>query len=318
MCISGEIHDKYPPLIEFIIWMILQIMCIGNHFGVWALIPPYVIDITSPTYMNVTRLTNVSLLNDTSACDMLSGNTSFKNCTLSEIDKDNEAQWKNIELFRHMLLIFCIVAIVIFLVHAVLLIPNIIQGFRVKEPALLKETGNAYFQNVLKIHCFFLILETIVFDIPAGCLSMELLSQIWEGPLTQEENMRVSKMILTLSLVGLAFIALYKGMMPLYVWLGNPFCFPCIPLRILVVFPGGLIAMVMTFGPIMGVTKNRLLQFAPPVMQVEIGDMANTFFSIGMIFWGCFGIIGGMTMMCWYKFCRPGAEGEVCDVCCDA
>ena len=53
-------------------------------------------------------------------------------------------------------------------------------------------------------------------------------------------------------------------MMPLYVWLGNPFCFPCIPLRILVVFPGGLITMVMTFGPVMGVTKNRLLQFAPP------------------------------------------------------
>ena len=52
--------------------------------------------------------------------------------------------------------------------------------------------------------------------------------------------------------------------MPLYLWIGNPFCFPCIPLRLLVVFPGGLIAMVMTFGPIMGVTKNRLLQFAPP------------------------------------------------------
>ena len=59
-----------------------------------------------------------------------------------------------------------------------------------------------------------------------------------------------------------------QGMMPLYVWLGNPFCFPCIPLRILVVFPGGLIAMVMTFGPIMGVTKNRLLQFAPPGMSL--------------------------------------------------
>ena len=60
------------------------------------------------------------------------------------------------------------------------------------------------------------------------------------------------------------FFFIIPGMMPLYVWLGNPFCFPCIPLRILVVFPGGLITMVMTFGPVMGVTKNRLLQFAPP------------------------------------------------------
>jgi len=51
------------------------------------------------------------------------------------------------------------------------------------------------------------------------------------------------------------------------------------------------------------------------VMQAEIGDMANTFFSIGMIFWGCFGIIGSMTVTCWYKFCRPGAKGDVCDIC---
>ena len=55
----------------------------------------------------------------------------------------------------------------------------------------------------------------------------------------------------------------FSGMMPLFLWIGNPFCFPCIPLRLFIVFPGGLIAVVMTFGPVMGVAENRLLQFAP-------------------------------------------------------
>ena len=57
---------------------------------------------------------------------------------------------------------------------------------------------------------------------------------------------------------------LFVGMMPLFLWIGNPFCFPCIPLRLLVVLPGGLIALVMTFAPAMGVAKNRLLTLAPP------------------------------------------------------
>lgn len=52
-------------------------------------------------------------------------------------------------------------------------------------------------------------------------------------------------------------------MMPIFIWLGNPFCCPCIPLRILVVFPGGLVAMVMTFAPIMAVATQRLVKVAP-------------------------------------------------------
>lgn len=56
----------------------------------------------------------------------------------------------------------------------------------------------------------------------------------------------------------------FSGMMPLFMWVGNPFCFPCVPLRLLIVFPGGLVAMVMIFTPPMGVAKMSLLTFAPP------------------------------------------------------
>lgn len=51
-------------------------------------------------------------------------------------------------------------------------------------------------------------------------------------------------------------------------------------------------------------------------MEAQIGEVANTFFSIGMIFWGVFGFVMVFTGFCWYKFCREGADADVCSVCC--
>ena len=48
---------------------------------------------------------------------------------------------------------------------------------------------------------------------------MELLAQIWDGPtqtITDAQKMEASKFILGLALVGLAFIALYKGKLSLF------------------------------------------------------------------------------------------------------
>ena len=104
-------------------------------------------------------------------------------------------------------------------------------------------------------------------------------------------------------------------MMPIYLWIGNPFCFPCVPLRLLVVFPGGLIALVMTLGPVFGIAQRVLIPFAPPVLLKEVKGISDTFFSIGMIFWGIFGILGLLGGICWYKFCRDGSDkGQGC--CC--
>jgi len=352
MCLSCEIHDKWPPFIEFVVWFILQGISVGNHFGVWVVLQSHIIDITNSTYRNrtiqnitTTRLpmtlpvnnTNLTLTSSLAPLTTTTNMPQTMNTTQSSwtgmftnattrlpvtnlskyvIDQTPEEQWATLLDFREILLVFCIIGATIYVLHAVMLIPNIIQSCRVNDPVSLKDTGNAYFRNRLKVHALMLVLETIVFDIPAGCLTMEILSLIWEGPLSQDVNLRPSKIILALSLTGLAFIALYKGMMPLYLWIGNPFCFPCIPLRLLIVFPGGIIAMVMTFGPVMGVAENRLLQFAPEVIRAEIGGMASTFFSIGMIFWIIFAFAFAGGFCCWYKVCREGADANVCSLCC--
>lgn len=323
MCISCEMDDKWPPFIEFMIWFLLMGLNVGNHFGVWLVVKSDIIDITPPLYKNATLPNVTSELNETLATTIATSimtniSTTVKTLTNETLvlDKTAEEQWEKLIEFRLMFLGFCGVGAALFFLHISALLPNLIQSFRVPDPLALKDSDSPYFSNVLKIHSLMLILESIFFDIPAGCLVMEMLSLIWEGPLGEAKNMEVTKMILTLSLIGLAFIALYKGMMPLFLWIGNPFCFPCIPLRLLVVFPGGLMALVMTFGPCMGVAKNRLLQFAPAVLQAEIGDLANTFFSIGMIFWGVFLIVMLMTACCWYKFCREGADADICSMCC--
>lgn len=218
MCISCELHDKWPPLIEFCIWILLQGLDIGNHYGVWAVIQSHVIDITPSTFKNITLPRNITsnrtIATSTTFAAIKNHTemfTQLRNISVLIHDRSPQDQWSSLIDFRLILLIFCGIGTLLFVVHACLLIPNVIQSFRVKDPALLSETGNSYFRSVLKIHCSFLVLETILFDIPAGCLTMELLSLIWEGPLDETTNMEVSKTILTLSLIGLAFIALYKG-----------------------------------------------------------------------------------------------------------
>ena len=196
MCISCEMDDKWPPFIEFMIWFLLHGLSVGNHFGVWAVIKVMVLDLD---YKN-----NTILFNTTS-----DGNLSLNFLTLNI---SSPYPWKRLDDFRTGLLACCFIGASLFLVHIAVLLPNIIQSFRVPDPLSLKITGGAYFQNLLKFHVVLLILETLLFDIPAGCITMEIVSIIWEGPLPEESNMKASKVIFTLSLVGLAFIALYKGM----------------------------------------------------------------------------------------------------------
>jgi len=320
-------EEKWPPFIEFMIWFVLMGVNVGNHFGVWLVSKSHIVDVTESSFCNATYFNNSYLQADNSTLfrnEIQCVNLTYVFDVNETIEKiflaTPEEQWKDLLDFRIFSLSASCIGALLFFIHIGVLLPNIIQSCRVPDPLVLKESDSKYFSNLLKMHCVLLILETILFDIPVGCVTMELLTCIWAGPtetISDPTKMEASKMILALSLIGLAFIALYKGMMPLFLWIGNPFCFPCIPLRLLVVFPGGLIALVMTFAPVMGVAKNRLLLVVPgDYMQAEIGELANTFFSIGMIFWGVFLIITAMTSCCWYKFCREGATADVCSLFC--
>ena len=55
MCLSCELHDKWPPFIEFLIWFILMGINVGNHFAVYIVLQSHVIDLTHPLYRNTSH-----------------------------------------------------------------------------------------------------------------------------------------------------------------------------------------------------------------------------------------------------------------------
>ena len=230
MCIECEMHDKWPPFIEFMVWLILMAINIGGYFGVWLVVKSKVVDVTGTSFCNATRVPIAASNLSASATTPLPPLTCINNTYYDMLRQANRTiqskflespddQWSDLLKFRSFLLIFNGLGASLFVLHIVALLPNIIQSCRVPDPAALKEGGNVYFSNLLKIHCILLILESILFDIPASCFTMELLAQIWDGPthtITDAQKMDASKFILGLALVGLAFIALYKGKLSLF------------------------------------------------------------------------------------------------------
>lgn len=98
-----------------------------------------------------------------------------------------------------------------------------------------------------------------------------------------------------------------SGILPLYSWIGNPFCWACYPLRVCVVLPAGFLYCVLALSPAMGVAINRLFKVAPQ-MKDEMGTIASTIWTFGLFFWG---IIFLLTFLYWY-FCGKC----LCMLCC--
>ena len=71
--------------------------------------------------------------------------------TCPELYQTSEEQWETLLDFREILLVFCIVGATLYILHAVVLFPNIIQSCRVADPIMLKDTGNIYFRSRLKV-----------------------------------------------------------------------------------------------------------------------------------------------------------------------
>ncbi|XP_066925362.1 uncharacterized protein [Clytia hemisphaerica] len=326
MCLSGEIPDNWPPLIELIIFLAFGGLDVFAHYNIWVISKTKIIDITG------NMIFNVSLPNDTSSNfyppittapstnltdnSTISGSTSIS--LFMNVTKTPDELWADLIEFRQFYFYVWLIGLVLFAVQTAWLIPNVIKHIISADPAVLKDpSAHCYFRSVFSVHVLFLLLGTFIFDIPISCLAMEMLSLIWKGEaLTTDEKLVASKDMVMYSLLGLSLIALYKGMMPLFLWIGNPFCFPCIPLRLLIVMPGGLVVMVMTFTPPMGVAKNGLLTFAPPEMQAQLGELAGTFFQIGLIIWGLFFIVVFLITCCYCKFCREESkDGNTC-LCC--
>ena len=131
----------------------------------------------------------------------------------------------------------------------------------------------------------------------------------------------------------------FLGILPLYAWIGNPFCWACYPLRVCVVLPAGFLYCVLTLAPAMGVAINRLFNVAPQ-MKDEMGTIAQTIWTFGLFFWGIIFLITflyrylcgkcicaiccpcekkeggegkeGSGCLCWLKYSNSSVGGYIC------
>jgi len=81
-----------------------------------------------------------------------------------------------------------------------------------------------------------------------------------------------------------ALFLLFTGVLPLYFWIGNPFCWSCYPLRFLIAAPAGLGFMVMVLTPSMGIAKYRVMTKVPELKSAVAGP-SDIIFMIGLVFW---------------------------------
>lgn len=187
----------------------------------------------------------------------------------------------------------------IYVVHIAVLFPNMCKHWKDENFENIVQDSAPYYQKILQIHTLFLLAETLVHDVPMSCLAVELCAQMWgaggincwECAMTPDDlpvnpmGLINCELWLGLLLGSIAIVSIYKGILPLYAWIGNPFCWACYPLRVCVVLPAGFLYCVLTLTPAMGVAINRLFNVAPQ-MKDEMGTIAQTIWTFGLFFWG--------------------------------
>ncbi|XP_046860162.1 uncharacterized protein LOC124453388 [Xenia sp. Carnegie-2017] len=173
--------------------------------------------------------------------------------------------------------------------------------------------NSEFLKSFYKIHGFILGFGTILHDIPVGLIVVELCVLVWQQPNCwecvkifsstsfSEVSLSKTNLWLGIKLGSLAPITFYKGMLPLFMWIGGPFCgMDCYICRVCTVLPSGFLATVLLLTPICGVITYRL----EPIATGIDNSVVSTVWSIGLIFWVIAIIIGIFLCVCCVPACR--------------
>jgi hypothetical protein len=161
--------------------------------------------------------------------------TSFnaKNATAT-LKSTLEKHIDTLEILEYSMMLVMGIGGAIYIVHIIILIPNLCKHFR--DPDLENEVeakvAPRYYMNIIMTHCLFMFIETVIHDIPASCLAMETSVHFWgkdgvncwecssiNEPLPKEQSLSNSQLWLALMLTGIGLLGIYKGNS----WLNNYF-----------------------------------------------------------------------------------------------
>ncbi|KAL9979717.1 hypothetical protein ACROYT_G017419 [Oculina patagonica] len=231
------------------------------------------------------------------------------NYTLSDLDK----HITTLEILQWFFLIFAGIGVGLYIAHLCTLLPNLCKHCH--DPEFEHEVASLdtpkYYRSIVHIHTVFMCLETFVHDIPVSCLAVELSvhyfgpANCWEcavsaSSIPAELSLSRSSLWIGLKVSAVALITIYKGILPLYFWIGNPFCWSCYPLRFLIAMPAGLGFMVMVLAPCMGIAKLRVMVEVPDLESTVAGP-SDIIFMIGLVFWVIL-IVGFLAYKIFYSF----------------
>ena len=149
------------------------------------------------------------------------------NFSLGDLDRNV----KPMEIFEWCVMLLAGLGGAIFIAHLCALIPNLCQYCANRDFEQEIEDDQRYYQSIICIHSVFMLVESIVHDIPSVILAVELCvmlfnpSNCWECALApsgvKDLALDRSTMWLALKITTVAFASIYKGEDILVCFLGD-------------------------------------------------------------------------------------------------
>lgn len=149
-----------------------------------------------------------------------------------------------LQIFEGVFFFFMCLSGGVYVIHIAVLFPNTCKHWRDENFENMVAEAAPYYQKILQIHTLFLLLETLIHDVPMSCLAVELCAQMWGAggincwecamkpddlPLNPMGLINCEKW-LGLLLGSIALVSVYKGEyqqsqqrnIALRLWLNNP------------------------------------------------------------------------------------------------
>lgn len=213
-CFCNAVSPGCGFLLQIIFYAIFQGFNIGTDFGVFLE--------TSKTYARCDELS-------TGMLQPLSNDTNLTRPYCVATENATQAllgeKAATLQLLEGVFFFFICLSGGIYVIHIVVLFPNTCKHWNDENFENMVSEAGPYYQKILQIHTLFLLLETLVHDVPMSCLAVELCAQMWgaggincwDCALTPQELPKNPmaqincEMWLGLLLGSIAIVSIYKG-----------------------------------------------------------------------------------------------------------
>ena len=167
-CFCNAVSPGCGFLCQIIMYALFQGFNIGTDVGVFFE--------TSKTYQRCDELSTATLV-------PLSNTTNItrpycvatKNATQAMIGE----KASTLQILEGTFFFFMCLSGGVYVIHIVVLFPNTCKHLKDENFENMVTEAGPYYQKILQIHTLFLLLETLIHDVPMSCLAVELCAQMW-------------------------------------------------------------------------------------------------------------------------------------------